>query len=336
MAKRAPELGDTGDEAPDTWQLRDLEILVTVFAREKQWLAGPRAGPHPSGSLHERQVAVRYDEEGHKPFGFRDGISQPAIRDPAAGPHRRGHTHTEIWPGEFVLGYRDQCGPVPVPPPLLRNGSYTVVRQLEQDVEGFRRHLEDEARGEEGLRDLVAAKLIGRKPRNAARRVAGRPARNRGAVSSHQVSRRSQRQAGAARRAIRRANPRDSLGKPAVIDPPPDHRRACPYLDGGGKPTGLMFVCHQADILRQFKFNPAALAQRRKRLRARPRHRFRRHQAVREADDPRPRQGAHAAPQAFHHPARRRLLLHAPGSPRCARSLGSRCTLCSPVHASGA
>ena len=60
--------------------------------------------------------ATAYLPEGREPFGFRDGISQPAIRDPHAGPHRRGPSHVEIAPGEFVLGYAGR-GRIPLASP---------------------------------------------------------------------------------------------------------------------------------------------------------------------------------------------------------------------------
>lgn len=92
---------------------------------------------------------VRKDGKGH--FGFRDGISQPLIKDtPELGKYsdKALQIHA-VAPGEILLGYANERGllqPCPmVAPPggngaplnLGINGSYLVVRQLEQHVEAF-------------------------------------------------------------------------------------------------------------------------------------------------------------------------------------------------------
>lgn len=109
---------------------------------------------------------------GREHFGFRDGISQPVIR----GSRRDSFKPPErdvVAPGEFILGYRNDQGYVSPPigigaehdprsrlptvsesetsrfpsygnrtsnPDLRdfgRNGTFLVIRQLDQDVEGF-------------------------------------------------------------------------------------------------------------------------------------------------------------------------------------------------------
>jgi deferrochelatase/peroxidase EfeB len=61
------------------------------------------------------------------PFGFKDGISQPAIEGsgiPGTNPHEM-----PLKAGEFILGYQDETGdvaPVPQPAVLGRNGTYIV------------------------------------------------------------------------------------------------------------------------------------------------------------------------------------------------------------------
>jgi Dyp-type peroxidase family len=105
-------------------------------------------------------------------FGYRDGLSQPVIR--GTGRATRGVPSRDIVePGEFILGYKNGQGHFPTSPllpaeadlaralPILsaadlsrfpdfgdkaigdaprdfgRNGSFVVVRELKQDVEGF-------------------------------------------------------------------------------------------------------------------------------------------------------------------------------------------------------
>lgn len=110
---------------------------------------------------------------GHEHFGFKDGVSQPGVRgltqtlpkqlltprliDPAKTP-QADPTLPEfaapgqplVWPGQFVFGYRRQSNSDARNPPAYpndiangcpswgRNGSYLVVRRLNQNVAAFR------------------------------------------------------------------------------------------------------------------------------------------------------------------------------------------------------
>jgi Dyp-type peroxidase family len=76
-----------------------------------------------------------------------------------------------LWPGEFVIGYPGQAGPGggddPGPvrtsgPNWTRNGSYLVFRRLRQDVAGFRSFLAETARDLGMTEDLLGAKMVGR------------------------------------------------------------------------------------------------------------------------------------------------------------------------------
>lgn len=103
--------------------------------------------------------------KGHEHFGFKDGISQPGIRgraskapldfltprliDPADSASLEFSRPGQplVWPGQFVLGakYPTQNpfdsvkpGPVSSPSPLwASNGSFLVIRRLNQDVSAF-------------------------------------------------------------------------------------------------------------------------------------------------------------------------------------------------------
>jgi Dyp-type peroxidase family len=115
-------------------------------------------------------------QRGHEHFGFLDGISQPGIRGltPAADPVRRPDEGLPgedlLWPGEFVFGYPGQHPehptkegpPPPMAAPWMRNGSYMVFRRLEQKVPEFRRFVAEQAARLGMDRELLAARIVGR------------------------------------------------------------------------------------------------------------------------------------------------------------------------------
>jgi len=95
-----------------------------------------------------------------EPFGFRDGISHPAIEGsgiPGTNPQEQ-----PLKAGEFVLGYTDEMGGVQktVPELLGRNGTYIVFRKLHQRVAAFRRYLKENSTSiEEQERVIGRSKL---------------------------------------------------------------------------------------------------------------------------------------------------------------------------------
>ena len=97
-----------------------------------------------------------------EPFGFKDGISHPAVEGSGIPGSNPGEPPFKA--GEFVLGYRDETGgfpPMPTPEVLGRNGSYAVFRKLHQRVALFRQFLRaNSATPQE--EELLAAKMMGR------------------------------------------------------------------------------------------------------------------------------------------------------------------------------
>jgi Dyp-type peroxidase family len=265
MAERWLRLGDTGLSHPYCWMpaLRGLHVLVTVTAREGSVRDKRRerleadavdAGLVVASAL---QTDVPSDESEH--FGFRDGISQPSIRDPRAGPWRRTESDPPIAPGEFVLGYPDEGGTLPAAPPELGfNGSYMVVRKLEQDVEGFWKFIAAEAGPDPARREWLAAKMLGRW-RDGTPLVlspdAPRPERSEdlGWLNEFTYAHDFDGFACPIGAHIRRTNPRDSMDREwrfsnrhRII------RRGMPYASD--RERGLVFACYQASIERQFEF----------------------------------------------------------------------------------
>ncbi|KVT31711.1 Dyp-type peroxidase [Burkholderia ubonensis] len=133
------------------------------------------------------------DLNGHEHFGFKDGISQPGIlgrlkSDPSTyvvprildsaslDANRYGRPgQILLQPGQLLLGQPRQNGidrtkpldPVHLQAEWLRNGSFMVLRQLEQDVPAFWAQMRAYARALVGLEDddtvdWVASRIVGR------------------------------------------------------------------------------------------------------------------------------------------------------------------------------
>jgi Dyp-type peroxidase family len=284
MAARAERLADE----PDTWaaELRDLEVLLVIHAQDEATLLAEserwerELGDGGLELAHAQDAALLGDAREH--FGFTDGFSQPAIEGvarehvPGQGiPYKRAPwwplSRTRwraIKPGEFVLGYDDEDqGPAPAPlPPFHRNATFMVWRKLHQDVAAFRAQLAAQAERLGLDPELVAAKIVGRwrdgsplalRP-DAPDQALGNDKRraNDFRYGDDEHGLRCPRGAH-----VRRTNPRDALGWQGRLSA--RHRilrRGMPYgpplPDGApddGADRGLLFVCLQASIARQFE-----------------------------------------------------------------------------------
>jgi Dyp-type peroxidase family len=226
-------------------------------------------------------------QRGHEHFGFRDGISQPGIRgltgrsQPQRAPDQGLPGQDLVWPGEFVFGYPGQKpddphlpGPmVTLPAAWARNGSFMVFRRLEQLVPEFHRFIASRA-GSLGIgADLLASRLLGRWPSGAPLERA--PLRDDLALANDRLRNNDfeygddpfQRRCPYAGH-IRKTYPRD--------DPPEGEaamqthriiRAGIPFgpeVRPGETHTahsrGLMFVCYQIAIGRQFEFIQGSFA----------------------------------------------------------------------------
>ncbi len=207
-------LGDTDDNAPDNWwwgqKCNDIALLVygesdaAVDALVMQ--VATLSATHGVRIAHEVPLTPVGESVSDRiePFGFVDGVSQPAIRGTYRGLRNADPIHL-VEPGEFVIGYPDNRGNVPPGPTLDavhdpdlklpiagrdhgfteciadnprligHNGSFLVIRQLEQHVDRFDAYCKAEAARiaphvedlpvrlePDALAEYVGAKLIGR------------------------------------------------------------------------------------------------------------------------------------------------------------------------------
>jgi len=185
-AARAAKLRDRGPGAPERWAFggpgqAPVDVLLTLASSSLEHLEGVleeerrHAGDGVDVVHVERGGLLPGAMAGREHFGFRDGISQPAVLghdDPAAGEPERRLTPA----GEFVLGHPRHgaggLGPPIACPAWMHNGTFQVFKRLQQDVPGWRAQLatastELAGRGVPMSADELAARLIGRWPSGA-------------------------------------------------------------------------------------------------------------------------------------------------------------------------
>jgi len=289
---RSRMLGDVDKNCPTRWRWGGpqdrgrIDILLMVFAAEHELEARLRdlyAIPGHPPVVHDLR-GKRGDTE---PFGFADGISQPLVEGldfKPAGLTRERH----IKAGEFVLGYPDEFGQHPAAPSVARdedprrilrfaengradlgrNGTFLVLRQLQQDVTAF------EALTRQNK--LLAARIVGRWPdgsalvqypdENPSQHLPPGHRRNRAQlVAENDFGYRRDDPHGfrcPLGAHIRRANPRDSLagngidGKTAqsMVNRHRLLRRGRVYEDKRTGEKGTLFLCLNANLERQFEF----------------------------------------------------------------------------------
>ncbi|WP_433514897.1 Dyp-type peroxidase [Nonomuraea sp. CA-143628] len=275
MAARANALGDTGDSSPEHWEpplgTPDVHVVLVALAPDSARLeaAIDRARPAyealPGVTAIWRQNCHALPTET-EPFGYRDGISHPAVE--GSGIAGTNPLETPLKAGEFVLGYRDELGGIQTPQPdvLGRNGSYVVFRKLHQRVALFRRYLKDNST-DPSDEELLAAKIMGRWRSGAPLALSplhDDPALGADRTRSNVFLFERDDAAGFTTPGgchIRRGNPRDA----AVAGVPRLHRmirRGTAYgpplpdgvLEDDGADRGLMFAFVGAHLGRQFEF----------------------------------------------------------------------------------
>ena len=221
----------------------------------------------------------RGPERGHEHFGFLDNISQPQVRgltrrSEPIYPADQGLSGQDlIWPGEFVFGYPGQDSKDPVKPgkppdmvaPWMHNGSYMVFRRLEQKVPEFSHFVTEQAARLGMDPQLLAARMVGRWRSGAPLELA--PLRDAPGLGTDLRRRNDfafgddplQRKCPYAAH-IRKAYPRDDI----ALAEAQRHRiiragipfgpEVMPNETKTKHSRGLMFVCYQTSIERQFEY----------------------------------------------------------------------------------
>lgn len=284
MPARAVDVGDLGANDPARWEpgLRDPHLVVVLTAWERPRLEEPLAAL--ASQLSDPSSGVRLDvsqeaavlEGAREHFGFGDGFSQPAIAGANTGPRHGEGTLTrwrswrELALGEFVLGHVDEGGLRPAAPTgdLGQDATFMVVRKLEQDVAAFRSYVRAQASRFGRDEGWIGAKMVGRwqngSPLATHPDRPGPPAgENRDTINQFRYGEDPRGLACPLGAHVRRSNPRDALGWEGR--PTQRHRMlrrgvsyGPPLPDGvtepDGQERGLIFVCYQASIERQFEF----------------------------------------------------------------------------------
>lgn len=288
--RSAAVLGDQGSNHFSNWYWgkpeENFDVALLAFSHEKapllNFIDSLRAQ-----ELGKIEDLMTYIKE-HEHFGFKDGISNPVI----TGANRKSDADTRnpegtIAPGEFIFGYGDQRGLLPLSPTAPRandytnslpraqpemdcpdgafkldrndlgnNGSFLVVRQLEQDVDKFNDYLYENGTDKA---EYHAAKIMGRwrdgtpltlssgdtpptvsDPSNHFHFQGADTHGNRCPLGAH----------------IRRSNPRDSIHHDPKLSWGIANRhrilRRGRLYDEDGK-RGLLFMCLNVNIARQFE-----------------------------------------------------------------------------------
>ncbi len=192
-------LGDHNSSDPQNWNwggpnTQPVHMILMIFQSTEEKLNQrveqmlEQFDQNDLKTVHILNADTFPDDKEH--FGFRDSISQPAI----IGSGVEGLDRDNIRAGEFVLGYKNEYNVHPDTPlmkepqgdmemlsndpdgtdqkDLGRNGTYFVLRQLKEDVDGFWNFLNEKSKNEDGSLNpeestRIAAKMMGRWPSGA-------------------------------------------------------------------------------------------------------------------------------------------------------------------------
>jgi len=187
---RSRRLGDVGASSPDKWlwgssdSLPDIALLIYAETNLfDEWLNTIESQIKSSGFITLRTLSTT-DMGDIEPFGFVDGVSSPVVdwerrRDPSGD--KLNYENVSML-GEFVLGYPNEYGKYTTRPVLEdcsadlpnaedapdlkdlgRNGTYLVIRQIDQDIHGFWQFLHEQTGGDPAHAQELAERFVGRR-----------------------------------------------------------------------------------------------------------------------------------------------------------------------------
>jgi Dyp-type peroxidase family len=298
--ERSYVLGDRYSDDPKDWHWGNaalpVDAVAMLYAQNDEALLERAAEVEKllqKFGLVFRSEDVGLPEGGREHFGFADGLAQPFIR---GSGRKRQPGDTKIATGELVLGYSNAYGKVTAVPSAKRrsgmrehpfpisgtdrvsfgyNGTYLVIRKLQQDVAAFWRYCWDAAVAEQApdvaaRAKLIAARMVGRWPNGVA--LVESPDAERAPNAGLNDFRFRESDPDGLKcpfgSHVRRANPRDMFGDDAKegLRDANLHRivrrgRAYGTKLGGAMPQtddgverGLYFMALNANLRRQFEF----------------------------------------------------------------------------------
>ena len=190
---RSRRLGDIGPNDPSLWRWggpdRIPHLAIMMYGKEGQ-VAQCEAqfkGPSWDVAFEVLERLTTSDLDDVEPFGFRDGLSQPVVDwEEKRKPSGDQLVYSNVVSlGEFLLGYSNEYNlytdrPLldpssrgaadllpaldqPFKKDLGRNGTYLVIRQLEQHVREFWRYMDHAANSNPEQRTHVAEAMLGRR-----------------------------------------------------------------------------------------------------------------------------------------------------------------------------
>src|SRR5262245_10032499 len=184
-------LGDVKRNDPKLWDWGGLvsepHLLVMFFGEPEYFDSFVQSikGDTWNDAFEEVIWLGTSNLDGDEPFGFADGLSQPELdwEEQRQTPCKQLEYTNVVALGEFLLGYRNEYGKItdrplldpdaanaellpavdmPEKKDLGRNGTYLVMRQLEQDVRRLWQFLYEQAGGNLAQAAQLGAKMVGR------------------------------------------------------------------------------------------------------------------------------------------------------------------------------
>jgi len=183
-ARAALRLGDTGSCAAERWEpmfaFDRAHVLISIhgpnrgavdaMAERLADAAGGRAGFTGWGGGLPAEHLTNDKRYRTVHFGFRDNLARPRIVEKEFDPSRLRHRA-----GELVLGYLNDAEfnrwdnelTAYDVAQFFRNGSFAVLRKVEQDEDALNKYLEKQACALGVKKEYLKAKLCGRWPNGA-------------------------------------------------------------------------------------------------------------------------------------------------------------------------